>query len=52
MEKGVILEVTPFGDDATALSLFDAEAIEFGIQGKLWQLEPPIHLARQPVPDA
>lgn len=102
MKKGVILDVTPFDDDAdryepATLSLFDAEGIEFGIQGKLspqdlgrleitdfdveesaperitgklgilyggtgywtirvtnalWQLEPPIHLTRQPVPDA
>lgn len=101
-ENGVTLDVLPFDDDAdryeqATLSLLDADAIEFGIQGKLslkdlarieitdfdvgesapgritgtlgilyggtgywsiqvinalWQLEPPIHLTRQPVPDA
>jgi hypothetical protein len=101
-ERGVTVHVRPFNDDADSyeqatLSLFDADAIEFDVQGKLslkdfgsleitdfdvsesspgritgslgilfggtgywtiritnalWQLEPPSHLTRQPVPDA
>ena len=102
MERGVMLDVRPFNDDAdryeqATLSLLDADAIEFDVRGKLslkdlgnleitdfdveeptpgritgslgmlcgdagywtvgitnalWQLEPPSHLTRQPVPDA
>jgi hypothetical protein len=102
MERGVTVDFRPFDDDANryepaTLTLLDADAIEFDIQGKLllkdladleikdfdveesapgritgslgilcggggywtvrvtnavWQLEPPVHLARQPVPDA
>lgn len=101
-ERGVAIDVRPFNDDTNGyekvtLSLLDADAIEFDIQGRLsledlvdldfedfdveesapgritgllgilyggtgywtirvtnarWQLEPPGHLTRQPVPDA
>ena len=102
IERGVTIGVRPLNDetdryDDVTLSLLDADAIEFDVQGKLsledladldfkdldieesapgritgslgilcgragywtvrvtnalWQLEPPSHLARQPVPDA
>jgi len=102
LERGVTVDVRPFNDEANCveqatLSLLDADAVEFDMQGKLslkdlanleitdfdveesepgritgslgilfggtgywtirvtnalWLLEPPVHLTRQPVPDA